>query len=225
MSGFVVEAFPSKMTYKPGEEISFDGARFSFDDIDVTDDVEYSVIEGTPWRAHDKSVCVIAEYADCAVNFTLKRKRNMIPFFIFGVALVFVISGICTWKSLPEPDTGSYIIPQGDMSDADAQAMLDEQAEKSRITVSISPNPKLADDGQLRVNFIVVEPNNGFAERLEVEQDGNIIYASGVVQPGYKIEWGQSSGAHTGSATATVYAVDGNGLDHGNPVSVEIEIV
>ena len=220
-----MEQSPSKMKYRPGEEISFDGAKFTFGGQDVTSDVFLDVIEGTPWRAYDKEVNVKASYDGSVVEFRLTRKRKIWPFAILAVVLCAAIAGVVWWQTQPQPDTGSYIIPQGDMTDEEAQAMLDEQAEKSRITVSLSPNPTLKDDGQLRVNFIVVEPNNGYSERLEIEQDGAIIYRSGVVEPGHKIEWGQSVNAHVGGAVATVYAVDDDDLDHGNPISVESEII
>ena len=139
------------------------------------------------------------------------------------VVLLLLSLGWCTQRS--EGDTGSKIYPIGSMSSAEAQEMLDEQTESSRITVSLSPAMRLLSDGSLRVNFIVDEPNNGLSERLEIEQDGEIVYASGAVEPGYAIEWCQAPAAHTGSAIATVYALDGKGHDHGNPISVEVSIV
>lgn len=122
-------------------------------------------------------------------------------------------------------DTGTYVIPQGNMTSAEAQAMLDEQVEASRITVSVAPVMRLGADGSLRANFVVEEPNNGLSERIEIEQDGRVVYASGAVSPGYAIEWCQAPDAHTGPAIATVYALDDNGDDRGNPISVEVEIV
>ena len=123
----------------------------------------------------------------------------------------------------PQGDIGSAVYPMGDMTHEQAQAMLDEQTARSRMTVSLQPEPRLR-DGSLYLNFTVPEDNNGWAERIEVEQDGALIYKSGIVQPGYAIGWADAPAAHAGPALATVYAVDSEGGDHGNPVSVEIEI-
>ena len=146
------------------------------------------------------------------------------------VALVIILLLLCllllSWcMRMPAGDTGSRIIPQGDMTTEEAQQMLDETVEKNRITVSLSPNPTLDEStGSLRINFIVVPDNNGYAERVEIEQDGSVVYASGIVQPGYKIEWADAPTAHEGAAVATVFAVDANGNDCGNPVSAEIVV-
>lgn len=139
--------------------------------------------------------------------------------------LLLIALGLFAWWLIqPKGDTGSYVTARGEMTVEEARAMLDEQVDKSRITVSLSPKPKLRNDGSMRVNFLVEEPNNGLSERLEVEQDGVVVYRSGVVAPGNGIEWTSGSNAHAGEATATVYAVDENGADRGNPVSVEIEV-
>ena len=123
----------------------------------------------------------------------------------------------------PKGDTGSVIYPQGNMTRQAAQAMLDEQTAKSRITVSLQPTPRLR-DGRLYLNFTVVDDNNGWAERVEVMQGDTLIYKSGIVQPGYAVTWVDAPDAHEGHAVATVYAVDEEGKDHGNPVSVEVDI-
>ena len=102
--------------------------------------------------------------------------------------------------------------------------MLDEMAERSRITVSLAPDMRLRKGGELRVNLVVPEDNNGISERIEVEQDGAVVYRSGVVEPGRTLEWGIGSEAHEGPATATVYAVGDDGSDFGNPVSVEVTV-
>jgi hypothetical protein len=97
-------------------------------------------------------------------------------------------------------------------------------AERSRITVSLAPEMALKEDGSLRVNLVVPEGNNGLSERVEVEQDGKVVYQSGVVRPGNRLEWGNGAqGAHAGPATATVYAISDD-ADFGNPVSVEVTI-
>ena len=142
------------------------------------------------------------------------------------ILLLIILCGALGWQiARPQGDSGVRLIPQGDMTSEEAQALIDEQAESSRMTVSLSPSMRLRDDGSLRPNFIVEEPNNGLSERLEIEQGGQVVYSSGAVAPGYGIEWCQAPAARAGSAIATVHALDEQGRDKGNPVSVEIEIV
>ena len=142
------------------------------------------------------------------------------------ILLVALAGGALTAWYLVQPrgEDGTFIIPQGSMTDDEARTMLDRQVESSRITVSLRPKPELS-DGLLHVNFVVVPDNNGFSERLEIEQDGRVVYASGVVDPEHIVEWAAAPAAHVGAATATVYAVDDAGNDFGNPVSVEVEVV
>ena len=156
------------------------------------------------------------------------RKRRLTPLVAVLLFLLVGAGTLSAWWVLAHPaaETGSRILWMGSMDAEEARVALDEEVEKSRITVSLSPVPALdSETGDLRVNFIVAPGNNGFAERLEVEQDGQLIYASGIVQPGYQIEWAHAPQAHAGPATATVYAVDDRGTDHGNPVSAEVSVV
>ena len=156
------------------------------------------------------------------------RHRGVRAAAVAALALMALLGGFALHAALtaqPQGDTGTAIIPQGSMTDEEARAMLDAQAEASRITVSIRPRPELEADGMLHVNFAVVEPNNGLSERLEIEQDGRIVYRSGVVAPGSVVARGRSEGAHAGPAIATVRAVGEDGADRGNPVSIELEIV
>ena len=221
---------PDKVAYWAGEEISYSGARFAAPDgKDVTHKVTYSVAEGSAFKKAVKTQEVVVRYegesGPCATTILLRRKTGLWLAVLGG--LLVTAAGTCLWFALSilpaQGDTGSYLIPKEQMSDEEAQEMLDDMAEKSRITVSLAPSMRLAEDGRLRVNFIVMEPNNGLSERLEVEQDGAVVYRSGVVEPGNMIEWCQSHGAHVGNATATVYAVSGES-DTGNPVSVEVQI-
>lgn len=145
------------------------------------------------------------------------------------IALLTFVAAACVLYALNAPrqtasDTGSAIIPMGNMTQTQAQAMLDEQTEQSRIHISIAPKPVLTTNGELQVNLIVPEENNGYSERLVIEQDGKVVYESGVIRPGHVLEWARDVQAHAGRATAVIWAVDGNGSDHGNPVAVEIEI-
>lgn len=227
-----VKSLPTRKSYKPGEEITYAGATFAFDGADVTNDVMFSVPAGTTWKADDKMLVVDVTYAGAGApataQITLRRKSRIWPLVILlaaavaaGTAAAFVAFN----ATQPQNDTGSYLIPQGNMTDEEAQRMLNEQAEKSRITISVAPEMKLRPNGELRINFVVPEPNNGYPERIEIQQDGQVVFKSDIVNPGYMIEWAPSSGAHVGDAVATIYAVNSQGGDTGNPTSVEVKII
>lgn len=219
---------PEKSKYRPGEKISYKGARFELAGQDVTEQVSYSIPEGTIWekgtRVLEVDTTLDGEEIE-TIRLTCKRNWIAPVLAVLLVAAIGTSAGVFAWQTgnPPSGDIGSYVIPQGDMTDSEARALLDEMAEKSRIAVSVAPKMLLADDGTLRVNFVVAKPNNGFSERLEIEQDETVVYRSGIVEPGYKIEWGTAQNAHAGEAIATVYAVS-NGTETGNPVSVEVEI-
>lgn len=228
----VVMQQPDKVKYGAGERISFKGLVVAFDGTDVTNECVISVKEGMPFPIDERRLDVEVKHAPSGktIVLTLKRKRKLLIPILIGL-LVAALVGAGIWmfthpaeQKFPEGETGSYIIPKGNMSDEDAQKMLDEMTEKSRITVSIAPDMKLKDNGDLRVNLVVPEGNNGLSERLEIEQDGRVVYRSGVVSPGHVLEWGSNSSAHTGTATATIYAIQSD-ADFGNPVSVEVNIV
>lgn len=228
----VVMQQPDKVKYGAGERISFKGLVVAFDGTDVTNECVMSVKEGMPFPIDERRLDVEVKHAPSGktIVLTLKRKRKLLIPILIGL-LVAALVGAGIWmfthpaeQKFPEGETGSYIIPKGNMSDEDAQKMLDEMTEKSRITVSIAPDMKLKDNGDLRVNLVVPEGNNGLSEHLEIEQDGRVVYRSGVVSPGHVLEWGSNTTAHAGTATATIYAIQSD-ADFGNPVSVEVNIV
>ena len=228
----VVVQQPSKIRYSAGERITLAGLSVELDGIDVTNECIASVKNGMPFPIDESQLDVNIEHEQSgqSVIVTLRRKRRLfVPILIglLAVALAGTIAWIATHSSkprIPEGDAGTYIIPKGNMTDEEAQAMLNEMADRSRITISIAPEMRLRDNGDLRVNLVVPEGNNGLSERLEIEQDGQIVYRSGTVSPGHLLEWGSSSSAYTGAATATIYAVQ-NSSDFGNPISVEVNIV
>lgn len=230
----VIDTKDAKTRYKPGEEISFKGVKVTYGGEDVTGSCVFSVDEGTLWKASDTTLDVGVSLPTPEVmvtgTFTLKKKKSVFPILLIPLGLLS--AGLAGWfiasqpkpNQFPEGDTGTYMIPQGEMTDEEAQQLVNDMAERSRITVSLAPEMALKEDGSLRVNLVVPEGNNGLSERVEVEQDGKVVYQSGVVRPGNRLEWGNGTqGAHAGSATATVYAISDD-ADFGNPVSVEVTI-
>jgi hypothetical protein len=230
-TNLVADVQGAKLAYVPGERIDLSGVKFMLDGTDVTDKVSLSVKDGDAFPADVVKLTVTASVDDATTSFELKRKRRILPIILGLLAVAALIVGIVLamrppeQEPFPQGDTGTYLIPKGDMSDEEAQKLVDEMAEKSRITVSLAPEMRLESDGRLRVNLVVPEENNGLSERLEIEQDGKIVYRSGVVNPGNRLEWGNDANdAHEGPATATVYAIQDD-ADFGNPVSVEVQIV
>lgn len=227
----VVDTDKAKTSYKPGEKIDLSGVVVSQGGRNVTSEATIAIENDlTVFPADAKSVLVTVTHAGMSTTFEIQRKRSILPLLLLVLAIIGILIGVYLAfrpqePKFPEGDTGSYLIPKGDMSDEDAQKLVDEMAEKSRITVSLAPEMRLASDGRLRVNLVVPEGNNGLSERLEIEQDGKVVYRSGIVAPGNRLEWGNNTeGAHPGPATATVYAIQSD-ADFGNPVSVEVNIV
>ena len=102
------------------------------------------------------------------------------------------------------------------MSDDEIQAELDRQVEASRMTISVAAKPQLR-DGCVRVN-VVNARNSRFGQLFTPEQDGKVLYESGVVDPGKTVEWVDAADAHAGEATITVSAADAKtGKPTGNP--------
>lgn len=240
-SGRLCVVMPPECTsWRAGETIRYaglivvecDGEDESVLGRDVTGELTFEPAEGSAFPADRRRITVVArDAAGRVATFEISRKRKVLPIVFAVCAALCVACGI--WFAVrgadrspfPEGDTGSYFIPQGEMTDEEAQALVDEMAEKSRITVNLAPSMALRSDGSLRVNLVVPKDNNGLSERLEVEQDGRVVYRSGIVEEGSRLEWGtETDGAHAGAATATVYAMQ-DGADFGNPVSVEVEIV
>ncbi len=154
-----------------------------------------------------------------------KRKRRIFIIILFLLLLLLCLIAWFFLTTKSEAIAGTRIFYQGDMNATEAQAFIEEEMEKSRITVSLFPTPTLDQDTKsLDINFVVEEGNNGFSERFELEQNGRLIYHSAVIPPGHCLESIEVPDAEVGDATVTVYAVDKNGSDHGNPVSVEVTL-
>ena len=141
------------------------------------------------------------------------------------IVLCLVGAGILVYQNFlaPREDAGATVTSYDGMSDEEIQAELDRQTEESRMTISVAAHPELG-DGRVRVN-LVNDQDNRFDQKLTLTQDGKTLCESGVVKAGKTLEWVDAAGAHAGTATVTVTAVDpDSGEPVGNPQSVEVEI-
>ncbi|WP_293844075.1 hypothetical protein [uncultured Parolsenella sp.] len=142
------------------------------------------------------------------------------------LALCLVGAGaLAAWHFLaPKADAGATVTSFEGMSDDEIRAELDRQVEESRMTISVASKPQLQ-NGRVRVNVVNAQDSR-FSQIFTLEQDGKVLYQSGIVSPGNTVEWVDAADAHTGEATITVSAADAEtGKATGNPQSVTVEIV
>ena len=141
------------------------------------------------------------------------------------IVLCLAGAGVLVYRNLlaPREDAGATVTSYDGMTDEEIRAELDRRTEESRMTISVAARPELK-DGRVRVN-LVNDRDSRFDQRLVLEQDGKTLYESGVVKAGKALEWVDAEGAHAGTATVTVSAVDpDSGEAVGSPHSVEVEI-
>lgn len=158
------------------------------------------------------------------------RKNKLLLLVVLLLALLLAgFGGYALWKSnqpqAPASDPGATIRRYDDsMSDDEIRDELNRQADESRMTISVSPQPKL-DGSRVRVNVENVDDNK-FAQTFTLSQDGKVIYSSGLVKPGEVVEWVDADSPHEGDATMTIQACDpDSGAPSGNPQSVAVKIV
>lgn len=142
-----------------------------------------------------------------------------------AVVLLAAAAGVAIWmRTRPASDPGATLMSADGMSREEVQEMLDAEVAENMMDVSIAATPELS-DGQLAVNVINPE-NNRFAQRFAVEQDGEVLYESGSIEPGEGVETCEvGDAAHAGEATVTIWALNEDGGDHGNPTAFNVEIV
>lgn len=154
-----------------------------------------------------------------------EQKRRKVILLLLLLALLVGIVLFAGQLLCPRVETGIRLVPQFSNNIQEEQALLADQVEKSRITVSLIPHPVWDDESQeLGINFVVVPDNNGFSERFVIQQKGRIVYESARILPGHALPTVKIPKLDSGPATATVFAVDKQGHDYGNPVSVELTI-
>lgn len=153
------------------------------------------------------------------------RKTARIALTILLALCLVGIGALVAWHFLaPKTDAGATVTSFDGMSDDEIRAELDRQVEASRMTISVAAKPQLQ-NGRVRVNVVNAQDSR-FGQLFTLEQDGKVLYKSGVVDPGKTVEWVDAKGAHAGEATITVSAADTKtGKATGNPQSVTVEIV
>lgn len=153
------------------------------------------------------------------------RKAARIALTILLALCLVGIGAVAAWHFLaPKADAGATVTSFDGMSDDEIRAELDRQVEASRMTISVAAKPQLQ-NGRVRVNVVNAQDSR-FGQLFTLEQDGKVLYKSGVVDPGKTVEWVDAEDAHAGEATVTVSAADTEtGKATGNPQSVTVEIV
>lgn len=155
-----------------------------------------------------------------------RGRRKVFVLILLCGAILAILLAMFLCSRTPGGAEGMRLLPTEALAADDMRSLLDESTRKSVMTVSLRPHPPLDEtSGALGINFKVDPDNNGLSERFEIEQNGEIIFESVIVEPGHGLEEIYVPKAALGPAVATVYGVDKEGGDHGNPVSVEIEIV
>ena len=112
-----------------------------------------------------------------------RKKKRRIIILILLLLLLLSIGSCAMWQfSQPKADPGATVQAHKGKSDEEVIAELNRQAEESRMTISVSAKPKLA-DGKVRVNVSNVADNK-FSQTFTLSQDGVELYNSGLIAPG-----------------------------------------
>ena len=159
-------------------------------------------------------------------NGSSTKKKVAKAILVILVALLLLGAGAVAYKTYFEPkeDAGATITSFEGMSAEEIQAELNRRAEESRMTISVAAKPELQ-DGKVHVN-VINEEDSRFDQRFTLEQDGKLLYGSGIIKAGKTVEWVEAEGAHAGEATITITAVDKeSGKPSGNPQAVTVQIV
>ena len=113
---------------------------------------------------------------------------------------------------------------EGTPSESRNQEKKNQEERMTRLSDSIGSRMPLDQDGRIDLGLVVPDDGTNISERVEVIQDGRVIYGSRIVRPGEALSWVPADEAHAGKATAVVYGIVGDD-DYGEPVIVEVEIV
>lgn len=155
-----------------------------------------------------------------------KRKPAMIVAIVLVVVLCLGGAGYLVYTNFfaPQEDGGATVTTYEGKTRKEIQEELDRQARESRMTISVSAQPQLK-DGRVRVN-VINDKDNKFDQSFTLEQDGKVLYESGIVKRGKTVEWVDAPDAKVGEATVTITARNKKtGKKSGNPQAVTVQIV
>lgn len=111
-----------------------------------------------------------------------RKKKRRVVILILLLLLLLSIGSCAMWQfAQPKADPGATVQTHEGKSDEEVIAELNRQAEESRMTISVSAKPKLA-DGKVRVNVSNVAENK-FSQTFTLSQDGIELYNSGLIAP------------------------------------------
>lgn len=96
-----------------------------------------------------------------------------------------------------------------------------EDEDQKRMREAIPKRIAIEAGGQIDVGLTV--PDGDVSMRVEVEQGGRVVYGSRILAPGEHLGSVPADGAEEGPAKVVAYGVVGD-ADHGEPVTVDIEI-
>ena len=158
-----------------------------------------------------------------------RRLRVAAAVAVAVLVLAGAIAGTWGWASLDAGDAGATLVDLDteSMTREEIQAALDEIVEANMMTISVSPNPVIAEDGTVGV-YVVNDESNTFDQRFSLiqELDGEevVLYESGLIAPGEMVASCEAQGAQAGEAYIEIQAVV-DGEDHGNPTRVKVTLV
>lgn len=127
-------------------------------------------------------------------------------------------------KDSDKDTSGTESNTKDDKKDADTADKKEESPDTKRMRDSINHEMGVRPDGMLHIGLSVPDDGAGISERVEITQDGRLVYSTRIVAPGETLEWVPSDHAHAGKAKATIYGIKGE-QDWGSPVTVEVDVV
>lgn len=157
---------------------------------------------------------------------SLRRANDRARRYMVASIVLFLLLGTAVTASTlsrrPE-DPGATLI-QADGQNLEAlKARLAQEAREGMMSISVSAQPIL-DDGSLAVN-VINKAQNRMHQVFSVEQDGELLYSSGVIAPGEQVASCPVGGAaRPGDALITITPTDEDGTARGNATAINVRI-
>lgn len=155
------------------------------------------------------------------------KKHRFILIGIIIVALILgVVAGVAGFMYFNGQQEDKPVLFEGTdytgWSEEDIRADLDRKAKELQMSVSVAETVDLYGNNA-RLNFIN-DADNNFGQIFKVQQNGSVLYESGVVEPGNGVEWVTIDGLKEGEAEVIVNAVDAEGTVSGNSTVLVVNI-